>query len=232
MMKSREETSKELAEAAVRLRDAGMLRGWTGTVSARCMQPDGYSVVVKSSGGRADNPSDYCRVDGKGNNPEPSDMRPSLATRVHCAIYESCSDVQAVVQCRGMYADAVAAVLGEIPLSLETFWALKAAPAVLDVNALRSETFDQYIERMALAVSRSLTESEEATSAVCVPFFGMWVAAANAAEAVERVLALEDTAKSAYLHLSLASTVGLPKPDFPAWFSDMLKTLSRPRAVS
>ena len=230
MMKSREEVGKELADAAAQLTDAGMLRGWSGQFSARCIQPDGYSVVIKRSGGRADDPAAYCHVDCKGSSPEPTDARPSLVTQVHCAIYSSCSDVQAVVQCRGVYADAIAVVLGEMPLSLETFWALKAPPIVLGANALRSDTLDEYVERMAAAVSSSLAKAEEITSAVCIPFYGMWVTGASAAEAVGRTIALEDMAKSAYLRLSLASTLSLSKPDFPVWFSDMLKGLRRPRA--
>ena len=229
MAESCEGINKELAEAATQLRNAGFMKGWTGQVSARCTQPDGYSVVIKKSGGKADNPEDYCHVDSKGNSQEHTNTRPSLVTRVHCAIYESCPDVQTIVQCRGVYADALATVLGEIPLSMETLWILKAPPIVLGVNALRSDTFGQYVEQMAVAVSRSLANSEEVTSAVCIPFFGMWVVGASVAEAVERTLALEHMAEFAYLRLTLASITGLPKPEFPVWFSNILNTLQRPQ---
>lgn len=223
------EIAVDLAGAATQLTDAGLMRGWSGQLSARCAQDGGYSIVLKRSGGSADDPAAYCRVDARGCVCEPADARSSLVTRVHCAIYESRPDVHAVTQCRGLYTDAVAAVLGEVPLSLETYWALKAEPVVIDADALRSDTFDRYVDRMAAEVSRALANSGGGTTAVCIPFYGMWVTGASAAEVVVRAVALEDLAKSAYLRLRLASGLGLPRPDFPAWFGDMLRNLPRPR---
>ena len=158
----------------------------------------------------------------------PSNARPSLVTCVHSAIYEACPDVHTVIQCRGHYCDAVAVVLGEIPLCLETYWALKAEPAVLDINGLRSDSIGQFAQNMAGAVRNAMSMSEGNTTAVCIPFYGMWVTGASTAEAVVRALALEDLAKSSYLRLCLAKSVNLSNPEFPNWFGDMLQDLRRP----
>ena len=231
MTQSCNEIANELAGAATQLMEAGMMRVWSGQLSARCTQTNGYSVVLKRSGGIAANPTDYCQVDSNGENPEPAEARSSLVTRVHCAIYTSCPNVHAAVQCRGLYADAVSVVLGEIPLSMETFWEMKTAPKVLGADLLRSDTFDQYVDRMAVEVGKALVGPGDGTTAVCVPFYGMWVTGTTIAEAAGRAIALEELAKSAYLRLSLASSLGLPKPDFPPWFGDMLQKLRRPRAL-
>lgn len=230
MTREHHEMAKELAAAAAHLTKAGLMRGWSGQLSARSNQDDGsYRIVLKRSGGSADEPSAYCGVDSKGQNPDPSDARSSIVTSVHCAIYSSCLDVHSIIQCRGLYTDAVATVLGEMPLSLESYWALKNVPVVLPVNALRSDTIAQYVEKMALAVSGALVKPEAGTSAVCIPFYGMWITGSTVAESVGRALAIEDISKAAYLHISLAGSLGVPKPDFPSWFRDILQNLPRPR---
>jgi ribulose-5-phosphate 4-epimerase/fuculose-1-phosphate aldolase len=223
-----DQKAQALARVAPQLVAAGLMRGWSGQLSTRFVHSGGYSVLLKRSGGSADDPTTYCLVDADGKDPDPADARPSLVTRVHCAIYASCPSVQNVIQCRGLYSDALATVLGEIPQSLETIWALKTEPVVLDSGALRSDTLDQYIERMAVAVSKAMANPSTAPTAVCVPFYGMWVAGTTVEEAVGRAIALEEIAKSAYLRLNLAGSLGLPKPAFPPWFGDMLRQLRRP----
>lgn len=224
------EIAGDLASAATHLTDVGLMRGWAGQLSARYVQGDTYSIILKRSGGSAVDPADYCCVDKQGNNLGSAETKPSLVTHVHCAIYASRPDIHVVTQCRGLYADAVAAVLGRIPLSLETYWALKAEPVVIDVDVLRSNTMDQYADRMAAEVSDALAKDHGAATAVCIPFYGMWVAGASTIEVVERALTLEDLAKSVYLHISLSNSIGKSHSDLPVWLHDILRHLSRPGA--
>lgn len=220
--------AKELAESATQLTNCGLMRGWAGQLSTRSIKENDYSIVLKSSGGSPDDPEAYCQVDSCGKNPVPPNSRPSLVTRVHCAIYKACPNVHAVIQCRGHYADAIAIVLGKIPLCLETYWALKAEPVVLDMNELRSDTFDQFAGKMAVAVSNVMSESGRETTVVCIPFYGIWVTGSSISEAVLRALALEDLAKSVYLRLELAKNFNQSNPEFPSWFREMLQELPRP----
>lgn len=219
---------QEMAAAATRLTNEGLMRGWSGQLSARCMSADGYSVAIKRTGSSSTDATAYCQVSADGKNCDVSDARPSMVTRVHCAFYALCPNVHAVVQCRGLYADAVASVLGEIPLSLETYWALKAVPVVLDVDALRGADLSEFIDKMEKAVRVALTESKGRVTAVCVPFFGLWVTGASVADAVERALTLEDLAKSVYLRISLAGGLSKACPEFPSWLGEMLKKTLRP----
>lgn len=223
------EIAVDLAGAATQLTVAGLMRGWSGQMSARSVIGEESSIVLKRSGGNPEDPAAYCRVDMKGGVLEPVGAKSSIVTRIHCAIYASRPDVHAVIQCRGLYADAVASVIGKMPLSLETYWALKAEPVVIDQDALRSDTFDQYVDKMVAEVSGALAKSDEGTTVVCIPFYGMWVVGASVAEVVTRAIAIEELAKSAYLRISLAANLREPAPDFPIWFDNLLLNLSRPR---
>lgn len=228
MAQSFDEITKDLATAATQITHAGLMRGWSGQLSARCVSSDGYSVAIKRSGSSAMNAAAYCQVTAAGKKCDVSDPNPSMVAKVHCAFYELCPEVHAVVQCRGLYADAVASVLGEIPLSLETFWALKAVPVVLDVDKLRGADLSEFINNMEKAIRVELSRSKGKVAPVCVPFFGLWITGANVADAVERALTLEDLAKSAYLRISLAQGIGKACPEFPAWFGEMLQKTPRP----
>jgi len=217
----------ELLAKCARERLSGLIRGWSGSLSARVPGEDGaHTVAVKRSGGDPLTSDAYCLVDPDGGLLEPAGARQSLMTRVHCSIYRRLPRVGSAIVVRGPYADALCTTIGHIPTSLEMAWALDGEPAVLPIDHLRCSNIGEFASHMERLVPEALAAG---ATTVCVPWYGTWTVGRDVEEAATCGQAVEDFAKGAFLRVTLAKALAQEPPTLPAWFCDVLSATERPR---
>ena len=104
---------QQVAEAARKMAELGLVSGTSGNVSARL--PDGLMAITpmdKSYEGMS--ADDIVVVDGELNSFE-GDLMPSSESLLHAAIYDARADVGGIVHTHAVYSSAVAAVGMGIP---------------------------------------------------------------------------------------------------------------------
>jgi ribulose-5-phosphate 4-epimerase/fuculose-1-phosphate aldolase len=183
----------------------------------------GYSVVIKAKGQPARQPEAFCRVNPAGNKVlEPADARPSLMTPLHCAIYEVRNDVNAVVLGKGVYADTVAQVWGDVPDTCETYWTVGSPIRVLSLESLESAALEALIE----CVTKQVTDLvKERANAVVIPDFGCITVGLSIEEACDRLRVVESVSRGAYLRRVAVRTGQVP--ELPAWYRDIISAVKR-----
>ena len=216
-MASFDELRQQLARIGGLLTAENLLQGPAGNISARLVEGEKWSAVVKARRRLMGDPEAFCRVDQAGNVMEPPDARPSTMSPVHLAIYCARPDVNAIVHGCGAYTDAVAAALGRLPDRVETFWVLGGQVRVVNPDEIRAATLADLPQRVIDKVVAPHLASGAA--AAVVPFVGTWVVGSSIDEAYHRTRVIENIARTEWCRLALGSALGrqMTVPEAPSW---------------
>jgi L-fuculose-phosphate aldolase len=107
------ELRADVAQAALRMLDSGLVRGTSGNVSARA--PDGLIAVTPTGVDyRVLEPDQVALIDPDGNVID-GRHRPSSEVPMHLAVYRARSDVGAIVHTHSMFATTFAAIGEDLP---------------------------------------------------------------------------------------------------------------------
>jgi len=215
---------KELAKQGALLLSEGLMHGSAGQLSARLKEDDrSYSVVIKAKGQPARYPEAFCRVNPAGNQVlEPDGARPSLMTPLHCDIYRVRGDVNAVVLGKGVYADTVTQVWGNVPGTCQAYWTVGSPIRMLPLESLESATLEDLIKRVTEQVADMV---KRGANAVIIPDFGCVTVGTSVEEACDRLRVVESVSRGAYLRRVAVGTGQVP--ELPAWYRDIISAVKR-----
>lgn len=199
-------TETELRKAIVRFGRQmianGLVRGTSGNLSARIAGTD--ACLVTPSGVDYDlmEPQVLVLVDASGR-PVAEGPRPSVDTPIHVAIFRVREDVGACIHTHSPYATAFSTLGREIPpLVAESAGYLGGAVRVIEyVPAARPDTGD----RVAAGLGRD--------RAVLLPNHGVIAVGENLEKCFGAAMAVEESARVAYIALQLGTPRLVPGPE-------------------
>lgn len=141
------DVSERLAKAGRKLYDSGLVRGTSGNISAKI--PGTNMFLIKPSGGQMKvlKPEELILVDLQGNKVR-GELKVSLETPIHAAIYRARKDVQAVVHTHAPTATAFGiAETAILPLQVEVFMILPNGVPVVPFKHPGSEALAEAVQK-------------------------------------------------------------------------------------
>ena len=139
--------SEQLVKAGRELHEKGLVRGNSGNISAKI--PGTETFLVKSSGARMKflQPGELVLVDIQGNKVR-GQLKVSLETPMHAAIYKARREVQAVVHTHAPTATAFGIAKTEIlPLQVEMFMLLPNGVPVIPFKPPGSKALAEAVQK-------------------------------------------------------------------------------------
>jgi L-fuculose-phosphate aldolase len=185
--------SEQLVKAGRELHEKGLVRGNSGNISAKI--PGTETFLVKSSGARMKflQPGELVLVDIQGNKVR-GQLKVSLETPMHAAIYKARREVQAVVHTHAPTATAFGIAKTEIlPLQVEMFMLLPNGVPVIPFKPPGSKA-------LAEAVQKKITDYD----AVILENHGIVTVGSTIEAACTLNEMVEEAAKIQHLVITLA----------------------------
>jgi L-fuculose-phosphate aldolase len=185
--------SEQLVKAGRELHEKGLVRGNSGNISAKI--PGTETFLVKSSGARMKflQPGELVLVDIQGNKVR-GQLKVSLETPMHAAIYKARREVQAVVHTHAPTATAFGIAKTEIlPLQVEMFMLLPNGVPVIPFKPPGSKA-------LAEAVQKKITDYD----AVILENHGIVTVGSTIEAACTLNEMVEEAAKIQHLVMTLA----------------------------
>lgn len=177
----------------------GLVTGTSGNMSVR--GENGLSCLVTPSGVDYElmSEEDVVEVDLDGT-PRPGQLKPSVDTMNHCAIYVARTDVSAVVHTHSPYAAAFSTLGRPIP-------ALIAEPAGYLGGEVRVA---EYLPPARPELGQRAAEAIGRDRAVLLPSHGVLTVGETARKAFHAAVSVEELARVAHLALVLGQPVPVP----------------------
>ena len=113
-MQSYDSAKKLVVDTAQKLTEKGYLVATGGNVSVRILQAKMFAITPTDYDYMKMRPEDVCILDFELNILE-GQLKPSVESAMHCAIYQARPDVNAVVHTHQVYASALALIHATIP---------------------------------------------------------------------------------------------------------------------
>jgi L-ribulose-5-phosphate 4-epimerase len=113
-MQSYDSAKKLVVETAQKLTQKGYLVATGGNVSVRILQEKAFAITPSNFDYMKMRPDDVCILDFELKVLE-GQLKPSVESAMHCAIYQARPDVNAVVHTHQVYASALALIHAPIP---------------------------------------------------------------------------------------------------------------------
>ena len=113
-MPSYDAAKKLIVETAQKLTQKGYLVATGGNVSVRILQEKAFAITPTNYDYMKMRPEDVCILDFELNVLE-GQLKPSVESAMHCAIYQARPDVNAIVHTHQVYASALALIHAPIP---------------------------------------------------------------------------------------------------------------------
>lgn len=212
------EAKKGLAELGQRLMREDLMHPIYvyGNISSRCAE----YIVLKATGKGVSRVEDFTLVDFNGV-PLEEGISPSGMMPVHLEILKNRKDAAVVIHWRGIYADALAGLMDELPMTTEMMYVVQSkVPLVKLPDAVSS--LGTLIEWEIGNVREIIASSGECSNAYIVPFLGPWTVAEDLEQAYLRVKVIENSAKTAVLKRLL----GVPESQLeaPRWLTEIVRS--------
>jgi L-fuculose-phosphate aldolase len=188
-----EDISERIAKAGRELHEHGLVKGKSGNISAKIPSTDTF--LIKPSGARMKflKPEELVLVDLQGNKIR-GELKISVETPIHAAIYRARKDVQAVVHTHAPTATAFGIAKTEVlPLQVEVFMLLPNGVPVVPFEAPGSKA-------LAAAVQKKI----ENYDAIILENHGIVTVGSTIEDACNLTEMVEEAAKVQFLAMTLA----------------------------
>ena len=193
--------NRDLVRQGLVILTFGNVSGADRTAGVAAIKPSGVSYEDMT-------PDDIVVVDFEGKTVE-GRLAPSSDTAAHLEIYKAFSEAEGVVHAHSPYATAFAQAGREIPCLGTTHADHFHGPVRLARPLTREEVESEYERNTGLAVVESFRGHDPMTvPAVLAPGHGPFVWGKTPEEAVQNAVALEFTARAAFLALTLNPEAG------------------------
>jgi L-fuculose-phosphate aldolase len=188
-----EDISERIAKAGRELHEHGLVKGKSGNISAKIPSTDTF--LIKPSGARMKflKPEELVLVDLQGNKIR-GELKISVETPIHAAIYRARKDVQAVVHTHAPTATAFGIAKTEVlPLQVEVFMLLPNGVPVVPFEVPGSKA-------LAAAVQKKI----ENYDAIILENHGIVTVGSTIEDACNLTEMVEEAAKVQFLAMMLA----------------------------